>query len=52
MRASNYIIPTTKEDPNDAVVVSHKLMIRAGLARKSASGLYHYLPMGLRVIKK
>ena len=52
MRASNYIIPTTKEDPNDAVVVSHKLMIRAGLVRKSASGLYHYLPMGLRVIKK
>ena len=52
MRASNYIIPTTKEDPSDAVVASHKLMVRAGLIRKSASGLYHYLPMGFRVLKK
>lgn len=52
MRASKFILPTSKEDPNDAVVASHKLMIRAGLIKKSASGLYHYLPMGLRVIKK
>jgi prolyl-tRNA synthetase len=52
MRASNFIIPTTKEDPSDAVVASHKLMVRAGLIRKSASGLYHYLPMGFRVLKK
>ncbi|MBE7411984.1 MAG: proline--tRNA ligase [Leptospiraceae bacterium] len=52
MRASKYFIPTTKEDPSDAVVVSHKLMIRAGLVRKASSGLYNYLPMGLRVIKK
>jgi prolyl-tRNA synthetase len=52
MRASNYFIPTTKEDPSDAVVASHKLMVRAGLIRKSASGLYHYLPMGFKVLKK
>ena len=52
MRASNYIIPTTKEDPSDAVVASHKLMVRTGLIRKSASGLYHYLPMGFKVLKK
>jgi prolyl-tRNA synthetase len=52
MRASQYIIPTTKEEPNDAVVASHKLMVRAGLVRKSTSGLYHYLPMGFRTLKK
>ncbi len=52
MKASNYILPTAKEDPNDAVVASHKLMMRAGLIRKSASGLYHYLPLGFRVLKK
>ncbi|MBK8394460.1 MAG: proline--tRNA ligase [Leptospiraceae bacterium] len=52
MKASNYILPTTKEDPADAVVASHKLMIRAGLVRKSSSGLYHFLPMGLRILKK
>lgn len=52
MKASEYILPTTKEDPNDAVVASHKLMIRAGLIRKSSSGLYNYLPLGFRVLKK
>jgi len=52
MKASNYILPTTKEDPSDAVVASHKLMVRAGFIRKSASGLYHYLPLGFRVLKK
>ncbi len=52
MRASKYFIPTTKEDPADAVVASHRLMIRAGLVRKASSGLYNYLPMGLRVLKK
>lgn len=52
MKASQYIIPTTKEDPADAVVASHKLMIRAGLIRKSSSGLYHFLPLGLRTLKK
>jgi prolyl-tRNA synthetase len=52
MKATNYILPTTKEDPADAVVASHKLMVRAGLIRKSSSGLYHYLPLGFRVLKK
>lgn len=52
MKASNFILPTTKENPSDAVVASHRLMIRAGLIRKSSSGLYHYLPMGLRTLKK
>ncbi|MCE9499371.1 MAG: proline--tRNA ligase [Leptospira sp.] len=52
MKASNYILPTAKEDPADAVVASHKLMIRAGLVRKSSAGLYNYLPMGLRVLRK
>lgn len=52
MRASSYLIPTTKDDPQDAVVSSHKLMMRAGLVRKTSSGLYAYLPMGLRILKK
>jgi prolyl-tRNA synthetase len=52
MKASKTIIPTTKEDPADAVVSSHKLMIRAGLVRKAASGLYHFLPLGFRILKK
>jgi prolyl-tRNA synthetase len=52
MKASEYILPTTKEDPADAVVSSHKLMVRAGLIRKSAAGLYHYLPLGFRILKK
>ncbi|MDZ4725868.1 MAG: proline--tRNA ligase [Leptospira sp.] len=52
MKASSYLIPTTKDDPQDAVVASHKLMLRAGLVRKSASGLYSYLPLGLRILKK
>ncbi len=52
MKMSNYFIPTLKEDPNDAVVASHKLMIRAGLIRKLGAGLYSYLPLGLKVFKK
>ncbi|WP_411823518.1 proline--tRNA ligase [Leptospira sp. 'Mane'] len=52
MKASSYLIPTTKDDPQDAVVASHKLMLRAGLVRKSSSGLYSYLPLGLRILKK
>ncbi|HNO23314.1 MAG TPA: proline--tRNA ligase [Leptospiraceae bacterium] len=52
MKASDYILPTTKENPSDAVVASHILMVRAGLIRKSTSGLYHYLPMGFRILKK
>ncbi len=52
MRTSQYLIPTLKETPSDAVVVSHQLMLRAGMIRKLASGLYTWLPMGLKVLKK
>jgi prolyl-tRNA synthetase len=52
MRYSNYFIPTLKEDPADAEIVSHKLMIRAGMIRKLAAGIYNYLPLGLRSLGK
>ncbi len=52
MRSSNYLLATLREDPNDAEVTSHKLMLRAGLIRKLASGLYNWLPTGLRVLRK
>ena len=52
MRASQFLIATVKETPSDAEVISHQLMLRAGLIRKLASGLYTWLPMGLRVLRK
>ncbi len=52
MRTSQYLLATQKEVPNDAVVISHQLMLRAGMIRKLASGLYTWLPMGLRVMRK
>ncbi|MCB1139738.1 MAG: proline--tRNA ligase, partial [Leptospiraceae bacterium] len=52
MKASRYLIPTLREDPQDAQVSSHRLMMRAGLVRKVGAGLYHLLPAGLRVIRK
>ena len=52
MKSSDLLIPTIKEAPNDAKIISHQLMIRAGLVSKLASGLYSYLPIGLRVIQK
>jgi prolyl-tRNA synthetase len=52
MRYSNYFIPTIKESPADAEVISHKLMLRAGMIRKVAAGIYNYLPLGLRTIRK
>lgn len=52
MRASKYTIATLKETPSDAEIISHQLMIRAGLIRKLASGIYTWLPMGLRVLQK
>jgi prolyl-tRNA synthetase len=52
MRWSNFYIPTLKEAPADAEVVSHKLLIRAGMIRKLTSGIYIYLPLGLRSIEK
>ncbi|MBN1382736.1 MAG: proline--tRNA ligase [Deltaproteobacteria bacterium] len=52
MRYSDMFLPTTREVPSDAEVVSHQLMIRAGMIRKLTSGIYAYLPLGYRVIKK
>lgn len=52
MRASQFTFATLKETPSDADVISAQLMLRAGLIRKSASGLYTWLPMGLKVLKK
>ena len=52
MRASQFFIATLKEAPTDAEVVSHRLMTRAGMIRKLAGGIYSYMPMGLRVIRK
>ncbi|WP_409420567.1 proline--tRNA ligase [Pseudaeromonas sp. ZJS20] len=52
MRTSQYLLSTLKETPSDAEVVSHQLMLRAGMIRKLASGLYNWLPSGLRVLKK
>lgn len=52
MRTSRYLLATVKETPADAVIASHKLMLRAGLVRKLASGLYSWLPTGRRVLNK
>ena len=52
MRASKYLITTKKESPTDAEIVSHQLMLRAGMIRKLASGLYSWMPLGLRVFRK
>jgi prolyl-tRNA synthetase len=52
MRFSRLLIPTLKEDPAEAEAVSHKLLLRAGMIRKLASGIYNYLPLGLRVLRK
>jgi len=52
MRWSQAFIPTLKEDPKDAEVISHKLMVRAGMMRKVGAGIYEYLPLGWRVIQK
>ena len=52
MRQSQFLVPTQKENPADADVASHRLMLRAGMLRQVASGLYTWLPLGLRVIRK
>ena len=52
MRTSQYLLSTLKETPSDAEVISHQLMLRAGMIRKLASGMYAWLPTGLRVLKK
>ena len=52
MRLSRYFLPVMKESPADAQIVSHKLMLRAGLVRQTAAGIYAWLPLGLRVLKR
>jgi prolyl-tRNA synthetase len=52
MRASRFFISTLKEAPSDAEIISHKLMLRAGMIKRLGSGIYNYMPMGLRVIRK
>jgi len=52
MKWSQTLIPTLREAPNDAEIVSHKLLLRAGLIRKLAGGVYTFLPLGLRALRK
>src|ERR1700712_5496347 len=52
MKASNFFISTLKEAPAEAEVASHKLMMRAGMIKRLGTGIYNYMPMGLRVIRK
>src|SRR5882724_4678229 len=52
MRWSQYFIPTLREDPADAEVVSHKLLLRAGVVRQLSAGIYSYLPLGQRIALK
>lgn len=52
MRASKYINATLRENPQDAVIASHRLMLRSGLARKQSAGHYHWMPLGFRVLRK
>lgn len=52
MHLSKYFLPTLKENPIDATVVSHQLMVRAGMIRQTASGIYSWLPLGLKVLRK
>ena len=52
MRLSQYFLPTLKENPAEAQIVSHRLMLRAGMVRQSAAGIYSWLPLGLKVLRK
>jgi prolyl-tRNA synthetase len=52
MRMSSFFVPTLKEDPADAEVISHRLMVRAGMIRKLTAGIYSYLPLGYRSLRK
>ena len=52
MRLTRYFLPTLREDPKDAEVISHRLMVRAGMIRRLAAGIYNILPLGLRVMRK
>src|SRR5512141_2263722 len=52
MRLSRFFLPILKENPKEAEIVSHRLMLRAGMIRQEAAGIYAWLPLGLRVLKK
>ena len=52
MRLSAYFLPLIRENPAQAEIVSHRLMLRAGMIRQSSAGIYSWLPLGLRVLKK
>ena len=52
MYFSKLFVPTVKEDPSDAELISHKLMVRSGMIKKTAAGIYSWLPIGLKVLKK
>lgn len=52
MKITQLLFPTLREEPSDAEVISHKLLVRAGMIRKTAGGIYTYLPLGFRVLKK
>jgi prolyl-tRNA synthetase len=52
MKLSKFLLPTLKEDPKDAQIVSHKLMLRAGMIRQLSSGIYNWLPLGWKVLQK
>jgi prolyl-tRNA synthetase len=52
MRLSEYLLPLLRENPSEAQIVSHRLMLRAGMIRQSSAGIYSWLPLGLRVLKK
>ena len=52
MKLTNYFLPVLKESPSDAEIISHQLMMRAGMISQSSSGIYSWLPLGLRVLKK
>src|ERR1700748_2044502 len=52
MRLSRFFLPILKENPKEAEIVSHRLMLRAGMLRQQAAGIYSWLPLGFRVLKK
>ena len=52
MKLSNYFLPVLKETPSDAEIISHKYMLRSGMIKQSSSGIYSWLPLGLKVLKK
>src|SRR5262244_922195 len=52
MRLSEYFLPVLRDNPSEAQIVSHRLMLRAGMLRQQSAGIYSWLPLGLRVLKK